>query len=341
MLDLQPRVGLDEVETRLCAGLRVDQELERAEALVTDLRRHAHRRADQAPADPVADRGARRDLDELLVAALQRALALPDVSHLARAVSDDLHFDVPRARQVLLDVEIPVAERRGRFRATARIRVVELLGARDDPHAAAASARDRLQHDRAARPEGREKFAGLGGAGRARSAVQDRHAATLGERTSAALVAEQLEHIGSRTDERDPRLRAAPRESGVLGEKPVARVERIAAGLARHRHQLLRVQVRRRACATQPARLVGLGDVKAAPVVLGEHRHAAHADFGRGTQDADRDLSSIRYQESVHVTRLRAGDREPLRASSSARRPPAYPADRRSESRRSSSARAV
>jgi hypothetical protein len=94
VLDLQPRIGLDEVEARLRRVVRVDQKLERAEAFVANLGRHAHRGADQPPARPVVERRTRRHLDELLVASLQRALALPDVSHLPRSVPDDLHFDV-------------------------------------------------------------------------------------------------------------------------------------------------------------------------------------------------------------------------------------------------------
>ncbi len=270
------------------------------------------------------------------MAALQRALALPHVSHLPRAIADDLHLDVTGARQILLDVEIAVAERGGRLRAAASVGVVDLLGARDDPHATATSARHRLEDDGSSRTERGVKFLNLGGARRARSPLQDRHAAALGERSSAALVAQELEHLGARTDERDARRRAAPREVRVLGQEAVARVKRVAAGLARHGDQLLGVQVCARARTAKRPRFVRLGYVETASVVLGKHRHRAHADSRRGTQDADRDLSSVRDEQAGHVTRLPAAGLAALRASSSARKRPAYPLDRRSGSRRNS-----
>ena len=52
----------------------------------------------------------RRDLDDLLVPALHRAVALEEVDHVARAVGEDLHLDVPRVDDGLLDEHGRVAE---------------------------------------------------------------------------------------------------------------------------------------------------------------------------------------------------------------------------------------
>src|SRR5512140_1411075 len=75
VLDLQPRVHLEEVE----APARVDEELDRAGAAV----RHGARRADRDLAHRGAERvvhdRARALLDHLLLAALHRALALAEV----------------------------------------------------------------------------------------------------------------------------------------------------------------------------------------------------------------------------------------------------------------------
>ena len=54
--------------------------------------------------------GTRRDLDELLIAPLDGAFALPQMAHAAGAVADDLHLDMARARHQLLDVNVAVAE---------------------------------------------------------------------------------------------------------------------------------------------------------------------------------------------------------------------------------------
>ena len=49
-------------------------------------------------------------LDQLLVAALHRAVALPEVDHVAVLVGQHLHLDVPRVLDVFLQVDVGVAE---------------------------------------------------------------------------------------------------------------------------------------------------------------------------------------------------------------------------------------
>ncbi len=78
VLDLQPRIGLDEGETRAVVG--VDQELEGADAAIAHGRGQAHRRLRQPLAHMRCQQRTRRELDHLLVAPLQRAFALPQVA---------------------------------------------------------------------------------------------------------------------------------------------------------------------------------------------------------------------------------------------------------------------
>ena len=52
-----------------------------------------------------------RDLDNLLEPALDGALALPQLADPAPPVREDLHLDVARVGDVLLDVEVAVPER--------------------------------------------------------------------------------------------------------------------------------------------------------------------------------------------------------------------------------------
>src|SRR5439155_24950386 len=112
--------------------------------------------------------GSRRHLDHLLVPALQRAVALAEVDDGAAAVADELHLDVARVPEELLDVEVAIAERGARLRPAARPRVLEPRGRVDDAHAAPAASRDRL-HDRGgARAERREEGARALEVGRSR-----------------------------------------------------------------------------------------------------------------------------------------------------------------------------
>ena len=95
MLDLQARVHLEEVE--LAVGTH--QALDRAGRVVVHRGRGLHGHRAEALAQLVVDDGRRTLLDDLLMAALQRAFALADVDDVAVLVADDLHFDVARRRR--------------------------------------------------------------------------------------------------------------------------------------------------------------------------------------------------------------------------------------------------
>src|SRR5439155_19438554 len=91
VLDLESRVQLDERE----AAVGTEQELERPRVLVADrpagaLRRRLHRLARVG-----VERRRGRLLDQLLVAALDRALALAERQDAVEAVAEDLDLDVP------------------------------------------------------------------------------------------------------------------------------------------------------------------------------------------------------------------------------------------------------
>ena len=111
VLHLDARVDLDEEEV---ARVGVDQELHRAGAAVADRAAEAH----GGGADLVAQRRVEvrrgRDLHDLLVAALHRAVALVEVDHVAVRVAQDLHLDVPGALDAALQEDLAVAE--GRLR---------------------------------------------------------------------------------------------------------------------------------------------------------------------------------------------------------------------------------
>ena len=117
MLDLNARVHLDEVEFAVLV-----EELDGADAEIADL---AHRFGDRL-ADRVARAGVERGrgafLPDLLVAALQRAIALAEMDGMALAVAKHLDFDVARALEIFLDIDGVVAERGLGFGARGRKR---------------------------------------------------------------------------------------------------------------------------------------------------------------------------------------------------------------------------
>ena len=151
VLDLQAGIGLDEGEPGVVRRIGgVDEELERAEAVVSRLARDPSRRADDPLAQARRQRRAGRDLDQLLVAALDRAFALAEVDEAAVPVAKDLDLDVARAGDQALGVERTVAEGARRLRPAAGEGLGDLGLAAHGAHAASAAARDRLEHDRRA-----------------------------------------------------------------------------------------------------------------------------------------------------------------------------------------------
>src|SRR5207245_9128835 len=132
------------------AGIAVDEELAGAGPDVPDRERGlagdlAHLRAQLRRHD-----GGGRLLDNLLVPALDAALALAQPQAGPRAVGEDLDLDVARPRDGLLDVDAAVAEGGDGLALRGRERGVEVPGRFDEPHSLAAAARCGLDHDRIA-----------------------------------------------------------------------------------------------------------------------------------------------------------------------------------------------
>src|SRR6266478_4241881 len=108
VLDLQPRVDLEEVEL----AVAIHEELDGAGIYVARRPRDpAGRLAHLAP-QLGGDAGRWALLDELLIPALDRALALAEMNDGAVGVGEDLDLDVARRGDVLLDVDGRVAKGR-------------------------------------------------------------------------------------------------------------------------------------------------------------------------------------------------------------------------------------
>ena len=145
VLDLDPGVHLE--EEVLVADLHA---LDRAGAAVVD----RERRVGGDLADPLAhlvvDVRARRLLDQLLVAALDRAVALAEVDHVAVRVGEHLDLDVARVLEVALEVDAVVGEELLALAGGALERLLEVVGRLGDAKALAAAAARGLAGDRVA-----------------------------------------------------------------------------------------------------------------------------------------------------------------------------------------------
>src|SRR5712691_5811605 len=145
MLDLQPGIHLEEVELRA-----LDDELHGARIDVPDRPGARERGRGEPLLEARGQVGGRTLLDQLLVSALDGALALVEMHDPSLRVTEDLNFDMAGLGETALDEEGGRAK--GRLGPALRRRIGGaergLLG--HSHHADAAAARRRFQHDRVA-----------------------------------------------------------------------------------------------------------------------------------------------------------------------------------------------
>ena len=128
----------------------VDDELDRAGRAVIDGARQRHRLRAHRRARRRVEKRARRLLDDLLVAALDRAFALAEMDDVAVRVAQHLDLDVPRLLDVFLDEDAVVGKARFRLARGGAEPVAHLRVGGGDAHALAAAAGRGLDHDRIA-----------------------------------------------------------------------------------------------------------------------------------------------------------------------------------------------
>ena len=123
VLDLETRVRLHEVEPRLV----VHEELERAGVGVLHGLRGVHDEVPQLAPLFLRERRRRRLFEQLLMAPLDRALALAEMHHGAVMIAHHLHLDMARVLEIFLDVDVGHAERGLGLALRGPDRVSELL----------------------------------------------------------------------------------------------------------------------------------------------------------------------------------------------------------------------
>ena len=238
VLDLHARVHLQEEVLAV-----LEQALDRAGRVVADGPGGLDGDLADLRAQLVVDHRGRRLLDQLLVAALDRAVALAEVDDVAVLVGQHLDLDVARVGQVALEVDGRVAEELLALARGALERLLELVGLERDAEALAAAAAGRLDGDRVA-----DVLGDL-----ARRPRRSRPArwcpGTIG--TPASFISSRarvLEPIASIADAGGPMnvmpgVLEALGERGVLGQEAVAGVHGLGAGGLDDLDQLVDVQV--------------------------------------------------------------------------------------------------
>ena len=295
VLHLDPGVHLDEVET---ARVGIHEKLDGAGVFIAGSAADGDRRL----ADRVARGGVEvwggGEFHDLLMPPLHGAVALEEMHEVAVQVAEQLHLDVPSPLDELLHEHGRRAEGRLALALRTFERNREFVLAADHPHAAAAAAVRCLEDHRPAEFLGDLQGVGMADDGLG-AAGEDRHARLVGEVAGCGLVAERLQQLHPRADERDAGLAAGRRELGVLREEAVAGVDAIHAVGLGERDDAVDVEVGadRLAGLAHQIGLVGLEAVQGEPILVGVDRDGADAEFVRRPENADRDFAAIGDEE--------------------------------------------
>ena len=309
VLDLDARIDLDEIER---AGVGIDQELDRPRVVVADGAAELQRVLVHRGARRGVEGMRRRAFDDLLVAPLHRAVALVQVDEIAVIVAEDLHLDMARAADQLLQIDLVVAERGQAFAPRGLHLVGELGLVPDLAHAAPAAAPARLEHDRKTDLPG--EAGGLVRVARQRTGGRDdRDAGGLRDFPGRHLVAELAHDFGTGADERDAGVGAGLGEIGVLRQETVARMDRVGPVLARHPKHFVDAEIGLDGthAAADEIGLVGLEPVQREPVLLGIDRDGPDAELDRGAQRPNGDLAPVGDQDAAEPGLRLAGHRIP------------------------------
>jgi len=287
----------------------VEQKLHGAGAAIADGPRRGHRGLAHLGAHDGRQAGCRRFLDHLLVAALQRAVALEQIHRAAVAVAEHLDLDVARPGQVFLHQHGVVAKGVPGLAPRGGQGLGEFSGTRHHAHALAAAAGGGLEQHRVAH--------GVGGLFQRRFilvfavvAGYQGHAGAFHQALGGGFRAHGRDRRGRRADEHDAGRGAGAGEGSVFRQKPVAGMDCLGAGLARGGDDLLGAQIgiarRRRA---DGHRLVGHGHVQCVAVGLGIDRDRVDAQAPGGADHPTGDLAAVGNQDLVEH-----GGRSPVAA---------------------------
>jgi hypothetical protein len=296
VLHLQPGVDLQEGDRAVGA----DQVLHGAGAVVAGLRADGLGRAVDALPLLVGEERRRRLLDQLLVAPLQGAVAGADDDDVAVGVGQHLGLDVAGLVEEPLDEALAAAEGRHGLADGGVEQLGDLLLGAGHLQPAAAAAERRLDGYRQPVLLGeRDDLVGTGD--RVLRAGDQRGAGLHGDVPGLHLVAERDDRLGGGADPGEPGVDHGAGEVGVLGEEPVAGVDRVGAGLLRGVDDLVDHEVRvARRGATQGERLVGRAHVQGVAVGLGVDGHAGQPRVLARAGHAHRDLTAVGDQDLLH-----------------------------------------
>ena len=296
VLDLESGVDLEERERPVA---RVVEELDGAGTDVPDGDGEPlGRRLDLVVLLPAQQRGGGL-LDDLLVAALDRAVADADRPGGAVAVGDHLHLDVTGAGHQSLEEHGAVAERAQGLVAGALVGVLEVGRGVHPADAATTATSGGLEHERVADGVGGGQRT-VEGVDRAAAPRRDGDTDLLGDQLGPDLVAELAHRVGAGADEGDAEPVAQVDERGVLGDEAPTGPHGVRAALDQGPLEHLEVDVGAGRRGAQVVGKVGLAHEHRAALALGVQRDRLEGPVARRIDLPDRVDQAHRRLTAVH-----------------------------------------
>ncbi len=299
MFDLHTRVHFDEVEL---TAVHIHQEFDRAGTFIIDVLADLVTQLANFFALFGAQVGGRGAFHDLLVAALDRAVALEEVVHVAMFVAQDLHLDMAGAQDHFLQVAFAIAKGRFGLATAFEHLFFQLFGLEDRAHAAATTAPACLEHERIADLFGlAADFIHVVAQNLGRG--DDRHTGLDRDAPRAGLVAEGAHGLGLGADEGDAVGDAGIDEIGVFAEQAIAGMDRIGTAFLRHANDLVDAEIGgdRPHAFADAIGFVRLEAVQAELVLFGENGDGTFAHLVGGAHDANGDLAPVGNQDFLEV----------------------------------------
>ncbi|RMN69225.1 hypothetical protein ALQ54_05717 [Pseudomonas syringae] len=303
VLHLNTGVHFDEVETTVFV-----QELERTRTAIADIDTRLDAGSQNILARLFIDERCWRFFQNLLVTALQRAVAIAQVDSLTLAVGNHLDFHVTWVGQVFFQVDHRVAEPGGCFGAGLRRGFDQVFFAMNHTHTATTTATGGLDDHRVTDFTANAQSGVFVFRQRAVGTGNGRYIGQLHGVLGRNLVAHQANGVCFWTDESEARFFNLFGEVGVLGEKPVTRVDRRGAGHFGSRNDRRNVQVGQIGrCRTDADGFVCQAQVHQLAICGGVYSDGLDAQFFTGTQDAQGNFAAVGDQNFFQHRRLSPG----------------------------------
>jgi hypothetical protein len=225
VLDLNAGVHFDEHVLTSAVPRRVDKELNRSSVLISNRRRERDSVLQDCLAQNGVQVGRGRNLDDLLVATLNRAVSLKEVHGVPGGIRKNLHLNVPRPHHGLFNKHSPIAKSSLGLAHRGFKGFPQSLWLVHPAHSPTAAAGYSLREDRKADLiGGTNKSVKIGG-GLTRS--QDGHASANGVFLGGHLVAGHLENRGWWADEDDSCFFARSCQVRVFAQEAISRIDSV------------------------------------------------------------------------------------------------------------------